>query len=402
MKIGVYLENIEPDKGGASSLLDTIRTELSGIKTKYQYVILYRGKISDKYKFTKDGMDFVNLNKARLRYIMRAKFRNLRRFKEIVADKFSGRWYERNAISYWDILCQKEKIDLIWFTFPAHENINYPYIWTLWDLGHRNYPGLPEMGRGFEWYRRENRCKQMLYKAMYVITGNETGKNEILDNYAIASDKIRVVHFPITSFCRGEEKCPEWMIPADKKYFLYPAQFWSHKNHIRIIEAIHQLKEEGFDVNVIFTGADKGNQSYLEAETKKRNIEKQVVFAGFVTDEELNYLYRHACGLCYASLLGPNNLPPNEACYAGCPVIVSDLPGHIEQLGEAAVYFDRFSSEDLAKKMKLILEDKEFTNNLIENGKRYAESLRDYSYTKTMVRIFDEFEQLLKTYSNGC
>ncbi len=397
MRIGVYLQDFKPNAGGASSLIETIRKELMSLKSEYEFVILYKGLYKDSYKEKHGKTVYINISAAKKKYFLKIKARKLK-FKGInINNFFSDRTSYHLAESFWDEMCRREQIDLLWFPEPVFERTSVPYIWTLWDLGHRNLPALPEMCRNGEWERREARCKEMLYRASYVITGNETGKKEILENYNISDNKIRIVPFPITSYSRGEEIKPS--INLDKPYFFYPAQLWPHKNHIRIIEAMGILKRRGVDCRFVFTGSDKGIRDYLEARVKDLSIEDNIIFAGFVSNEEMNYLYNHAEALVFASLLGPNNLPPIEACYHDCPVIISDIPGHREQMSGAAIYFNPLSAEDLADKMEQILDKEDEIKAELKVGRESVlNRLNEYSYSEEMMKVFDEFARLRKTW----
>ena len=163
-----------------------------------------------------------------------------------------------------DAAAKDQGIDLFWLLAPFLQELSYPYIYTVWDLGHRRTPYFPEVSRsGWLWEDREATYQKMLYKASYIITGNEEGKKEILENYPVPANKIRISVFPVASFCRGGEKKPDFDVP--KEFFFYPAQFWPHKNHIRILEALVQLREkENLMPTVFLTGSDKGNRNYIE------------------------------------------------------------------------------------------------------------------------------------------
>ena len=85
-------------------------------------------------------------------------------------------------------------------------------------------------------------------------------------------------------------------------------------------------------------------------------LEERVKFVGHVDDQELSRLYLSATALVYASLSGPENLPPLEAMAAGCPVLNSDFPGAREQLGEAALLVPPLDPNAWAAAMEEVLE----------------------------------------------
>ena len=121
-------------------------------------------------------------------------------------------------------------------------------------------------------------------------------------------------------------------------YVFYPAQFWTHKNHAAIVEAVAHLKRtDNLRFPVVFTGSDQGNERAVRELVEKMQMQDQVFFLGHVSRETLKALYQNALALCYVSFFGPENMPPLEAFGLGCPVIAADVPGASEQLGDAAI-----------------------------------------------------------------
>lgn len=388
MKIGIYIKNYDIGEGGANSLLNTFQRGIGKLKNKdLKIVVIYDGKTNRIYKEEKDGIEFINLFFVRMLYMIPSKIVDLKNFPRRMAYWFADRKTSGPTSSIWDMMCRKEKIDILWFTSSVQERTSVPYIFTVWDLGHRLLPSFPEMKN--RWQDRENMYQQMLYKAAFVTTANETGKKEILENYCISPEKIRILPFPIADFCKEEEKKPEAMIPTD--YFFYPAQFWAHKNHIRIIEAVKILKERySIRANVVFTGSNKGNMEYIKEEVRRNGLNEQFYFLNYVSYPEIKYLYKNAIALVYASLLGPNNMPPDEAIYLGCPVIITGIDGHREQLGNAAMYFDGNAADELAKCMHDIMNRPEVRKELIKYGENYRKKISSYRYYDEIAKIIDE------------
>jgi len=253
-------------------------------------------------------------------------------------------------------VCRRYRLDLAYFAAPAFARIDLPYVFTLWDLGHRTIPEFPEMRSGRDpWTHREALCRQMLGQASYVVVGNETGAVEVRTFFGLPASRVVAVPFPNPDFSTVVEEVPAWLPP--RPFFLYPAQFWPHKNHATLLRAIAHLAAAGRAIpDLVFTGADKGNAPWVKACALDRGVADRVHFAGFVSRPVLKALYRRATGLAFPSLLGPNNLPLQEAAVLGCPAIVSDLPGHREQLGDGADYVDPLDEEAWAEAMLRLVE----------------------------------------------
>lgn len=389
MKIAIHIPDINPEAGGASSLVKTIQKEiLEDNDKKNQYIFLYNGGRDAPLWLNKGKFDYLNLdffNKLSIMQRVRNKINKIFRKKE------------NNPILF-DIAAKETNIDLFWFTTPDYYNISYPFIYTVWDLGHRRTPYFPEVSRsGWTNIERENTYKKMLYRASYILTGNEEGKKEILENFPMPENKIRISPFPVASFCYGNEIKPNFDIPNE--YFFYPAQFWPHKNHICILEALVYLRENyNLKPTVFFTGSDKGNKKYILSKIDEYKLNEQVIITGFLKDEELKYLYTHATGMIFASLMGPNNMPPIEGTFLNCPVIITDLNGHKEQLKDTALYFNGYNYEQLAIHMKTLLLSNETRCEIKNKEKELAVQFASINYFSNVKKIINEFELIRHTW----
>ncbi|MBQ6566103.1 MAG: glycosyltransferase family 4 protein [Treponema sp.] len=389
MRVGIFIPDMKPDMGGASSLSSTIREEilLSEDIKDVEFILLYCGGLFRCYETVVGGYRYLNI--SRISVFQKVAMFSMRIiFGFMIPDKRLNR------------IGKKESIDLFWLPTPVLFDMKYPYIYTVWDLGHRQTPWFPEVSRsGWLWEDRERMYQSMLYKASFVITGNEEGKKEILENYPIPPSKVRISRFPVTSFCRGEEERPDFL--KDSPFFFYPAQFWPHKNHIVILDAVECLSGRyGEKVCVYLTGSDKGNRCYIEDEIKKRNLGEQVKITGFVSDKELKYLYTHAVAMIFASLMGPNNMPPIEATYLRCPVIITDLDGHKEQLGDTALYFNGYRPEELAEHMHRLMADPVFRETVISKEAELARQFDNINYFSEIKKIIREFSLIRRIWGS--
>ena len=61
---------------------------------------------------------------------------------------------------------------------------------------------------------------------------------------------------------------------SKNSFVLYPAQFWTHKNHIRLILAAQIMKEQNINLKMVFCGLDRGNKDYIIDTVKKLDLEE--------------------------------------------------------------------------------------------------------------------------------
>src|SRR5690606_8272988 len=78
------------------------------------------------------------------------------------------------------------------------------------------------------------------------------------------------------------------------KFLLYPAATWKHKNHLFLLQTLKELKNEGTQINMVFTG-HLTDHYYKEIQkfVDKNHLNNQCVFKGIVGDQELFSLYKH-------------------------------------------------------------------------------------------------------------
>lgn len=247
----------------------------------------------------------------------------------------------------------RHEYGFVFFLGAPVVNLSVPYGLIIWDLQHRTHPGIPEVGSIATWNGRENAFNAALRRASLVITGTNVGKNQIIQMYGVSESVISIIPHPVKKF---EKRIVIDQTNEGLTKFFYPAQFWAHKNHVRIIEAARILaSKEIREFKVILSGGDKGNMEYIQKLTREYGVEDHIEFVGFISEAQLSEYYASSSVLLYASLSGPENLPPLEAFQFGLPVIISDYPGAREQCMDAARYFDPLNSYELAEIMEEVI-----------------------------------------------
>jgi glycosyltransferase involved in cell wall biosynthesis len=99
---------------------------------------------------------------------------------------------------------------------------------------------------------------------------------------------------------------------------------------------------------------------------------------GFVPDEELGHLYRHAAWFVFPSLYEGFGLPALEALGNGCPVIAARAASIPEVCGDAALYFDPRDPAALAALLLRVTREPELRTSLLEKAR---DRLQRYSWT---------------------
>jgi len=295
-------------------------------------------------------------------------------------------------------------IDLVYFLSPSSLSLDlvaHNFIITVWDLSHRDTPEFPEVNYFREFEMREQLYCKSLKKAVAVLVDSELGKSNVVRRYQVDDSRVYVALFAPSINAFTDIKIDVKMkYKINGSFIYYPAQFWSHKNHIYIIDALAILKSQGVKITAIFSGSDKGNLDYVLGYAKQAGVEDLIKYIGFAPNEEIYSLYKNALAMVMPSYFGPTNIPPLEAFAIGTPVIYSDLSGLRDQVGDAALLCDLKNPGSLAEHLKALLNNTTLRNELIIKGKKRLEELTKTNIADILEKIFDEYYIKMKTWKS--
>ena len=224
--------------------------------------------------------------------------------------------------------------------------------------------------------------------ARKIVTDSSFSKSEIMRYCGIDESRIQVILL-------GKEHI--FAVPADagiiernqlseKPYILAVSSVTPNKNFRSIVRAIELLDKVDFDI-VIAGGANPRVFSQSDL-----SLPDTVKHLGYVSDGELRALYEHAACFVFPSFYEGFGLPPLEAMACGCPVIVSNAASLPEVCGDAALYCDPHSPEDIAAKISQLIHDPALQDDLRGKG---LERAALYSWDKTAKMTMEVLEEAL-------
>jgi glycosyltransferase involved in cell wall biosynthesis len=251
-------------------------------------------------------------------------------------------------------------VDIIYYPTPICAVENFPYIYTLWDIGHLSTYAFPEIAMNGVFESRKQHHNLLPQKALMVFCESKTGKKEAVQNLNLRENKIKVVPIFPSEIISDKIVAEKPARLSEESFFIhYPAQYWSHKNHYNLLLAFELVLVKFPSLQLLFSGSDKGNKEYILSKIEECKLANSVVDLGFLKIEELKWIYHNSQGLVMTTFLGPTNMPLIEAAELGCSVACSNLEGHKEQLDEYGYYFDPLKPEDIAEKIIAMIEDKQ-------------------------------------------
>ena len=163
-----------------------------------------------------------------------------------------------------------------------------------------------------------------------------------------------------------------------RPYFHLPNQFWAHKNHATVIEALAILKRRGENVTVIATGSTHDHRfprhyAQLMSQAKRNGVDRLFRTIGIVPYPHLLSLMHHSVAVINPSLFEGWSTTVEEAKALDKTILLSSLPVHKEQNPRKGVFFDPEDAEGLADRMSAALAEGRIDDS--DNGViRYADS----------------------------
>jgi glycosyltransferase involved in cell wall biosynthesis len=389
LKVGVWLdENYSPQAGGGYSYYNKLISNLDDFSFHPNLEVVF---ISTK---TIDGLHkkIVNIGSITLFSIIIKKIVKRLPYAKLQYKLFEFAFRKKNK------KLRKAGIDIIYYPIQALKAIpNYPFVSTNWDLGHLTTYPFPEMVEGGELVEREFWYKNQLLQALMIFAESEEGRKELIKHLNIAESRVKVVPLFAGSYIEVDEISQHDILYKFKltigKYFFYPAQFWAHKNHCNLLLAFKEICEKYPELQIVFTGSDKGNLNYIIRLVANLKLNDRVLFLGFVSNQELFTLYSNALALVMPTLLGPTNMPLLEARELNCPIVCSNHKGHVEMLKDGAFYFDALNKDDIATQLERII-NKHERHVLLEKS-RLHERDSIFNVTIALERIQESFLELI-------
>jgi glycosyltransferase involved in cell wall biosynthesis len=397
MKIAVVFLPIDPHIGGGFSF----------VRNTFEALLEYENKSHHQFFYVVDGAidlpwqsvppERLFLRPPQASRLLRAGSLLVRQFEILYQRLVHRREFlpERNWLTRY---IEDNSIQLVWFVSPGVVPIDAPYVCTHWDLQHLIQPWFPEVSSEGIWELRQKVYTKAFARAVRVIVANETAKQEIVENTPVARERVLVLPHPTPEFeippaseLAAKQQFAELGIAAP--FLFYPAQFWSHKNHIgalRVLDELNKQSKERF--TLVFTGSDQGNLTYVREKAAQLGIESQVRYLGFVDQALLVELYRQAFCLLYLTYFGPENLPPLEAMKFGCPVIASKVAGAAEQYADAAILVEPGQPCQSVEAILRLGRDPAFTEELRQRGYKRAGLWTPQGYMEQLGEFFNQFE----------
>ena len=234
-----------------------------------------------------------------------------------------------------------------------------------------------------------------------IITISDFTKNELINYTNISPNKIKTIYLGVDNQFKQlsskeiEDIRMEYKLP--NSYILYVGSEQSRKNFISIIKALYNLKKKYNlkDLKLIKAGRSQIHDSQRNKIfdlIKELNLEKDIIFTNYVSEEYLVKLYNAADIFVYPSLYEGFGLPPLEAMACGCPVITSNTSSLPEVVGDAGIMINPYDIDSLTESIHKILADNDLKKEL---SKKSLERAKFFNWKKTADQTLEVYEEVL-------
>ena len=204
-------------------------------------------------------------------------------------------------------------------------------------------------------------------KSKAIITISNFVKEDLAKNYPFTKGKTTTTYCASEPPISGPAEQPTFISKKDV-FLLYVGTAFPHKNLSSLLKIMPELLEKHPDLKLVLAGKKEQYYEKLDKEIKKLGLSDSVITPGFVSDNELKWLYQHCKSYVFPSLSEGFGLPGLEAMVHGAPVVSSNATCLPEIYGSAALFFNPENIEDMALKVERILSDSGLRKDLISKG----------------------------------
>ncbi|PIN89775.1 glycosyltransferase family 1 protein [Candidatus Pacearchaeota archaeon CG10_big_fil_rev_8_21_14_0_10_32_14] len=365
MKIGLITNNFDINNAGTGRYTQELMTRLKSLDKENDYIFIHTNKKSygeDEYK--------------------------LPFFTSIPKKLISGTFLL-------PIICKKASINVLHdpgqispFFFGYGKTKK---ILSILDLSQIIYPeNTTRLGSIYS-KLLPSVCK----RSDFIITISESTKNDLMKYYDIPPSKIKVIYLGADENYKVLPKTKinfiydKYKIPKD--YILYVGTLEPRKNIPNLLRAYAKIKS---DINhkLVITGKKGWKYKEIYDTIDELKLENDVIFTGYVEEEDLPSIYNGASLFVYPSYYEGFGLPPLEAMSCGCPVITSNTSSIPEVVGDAGIMINPNDVDELAKQIKRVLSDKKLRENMKQKGLKQS---KKFSWEKCAREHLEVYEEVI-------
>jgi glycosyltransferase involved in cell wall biosynthesis len=353
----------------------------------------------DQYEFLGCSFDFLNRNQAE-KVIKSLGFKDISVHSAFPFNVYRMIW-NNISVSYNHFF---PKCDIYhFFNYTVPPKVNGKVIANIYDTVFKIFP---ETMKKRNLYFLEREIKNSVNNADIILTIGESAKNDIINNLDVAEEKIRIAPPAINqdsyrmfhqqekeTFVMQQIKIIRKKYQLPEKYIMYLGTVEPRKNVKAVFHAYSILPPRiRQEVKLVIAGGRGWQSSEIYQLPVNLKIEEDVIFTGYIDEEEKPYLYHSAEVFVFPSLYEGFGMPVLEALAAGAPVITSKFYSMPEAGGDAAYYIDPEDYEELAYAIEKIISDESKKDEMIIKGYQHSKGFTWEKSAEVIINIYNEIK----------
>ena len=290
---------------------------------------------------------------------------------------------------------RRHPVDVLHVQYTAPPLAPCPVVTTIHDLA---FEHLPETFNRRSWMQMRITVRRTARRAAQIITVSEYSRQDISKTYKIEPDRILVTpeaapagFSPVTDETELRKVRKTYGIERD--YILSLCSIQPRKNLVRLIEAYSLLRQSRPEVKLPQLVL-AGKRGWLDGETfnaaRQSAGSSDILFTGYVADEDLPALYSGAICFVYPSYFEGFGLPPLEAMKCGAAVIVGNRTSLPEVVGDAALAVDPFDVDAIASAIRKLVNDSVLRRELSIKGQERARKFDWRETARKTLAVYNE------------
>lgn len=351
------------NESGIGRYIKNLITHLQTLDHKNEYLILHLKEDFQKLEYSKN-------------------------FHKILAN---FRWYGVNEQVRLLKVLKELKPDLVHF---PHFNIPFFYsgkfIVTIHDLIHQHFSMQRATTHGSVVYK----LKQFGYKKVFkkaltssakILVPSNFVKEQLITSWNVESQKITVTYEAVDEKILNLSRK---ILKKDTKkpYIFYVGNAHPHKNVEGLIKVFKDLKGKYSNLQLVLSGSDH----YFWQTIKKEYQDKDIIYTGQISDEQLTASYKNAICFVMPSFEEGFGIPILEAMACSCPVVSSNAGSLPEIGGDACLYFNPGETKDMYEKIEMVLQSDKLKKDLISKG---AARVKGFSWKRLSEQTLEVYKE---------
>lgn len=252
---------------------------------------------------------------------------------------------------------------------------------------------LPQFFSGEEIDSRNQQYKRLIVDSQLVIVSSYSAKKD-LDRFLPKMDqKVRVLRFcanyptqlPTAQACL--DVLDNYGLTAGT-FFYVPNQLWAHKNHALLLQALAELKATGRSAKVVCTGSltdprNPDHHEWIKSKAHELDLQENFLLLGLVPYAHIAKLMIASAAVINPSFFEGWSTTVEEAKALGVPLLLSNIPVHIEQCAAAeACFFNPTEPQELSNQMLEHLSNKPSLDDKVQSAQsaltRYQKKIAEF------------------------